>query len=213
MAKFWSVGATTLLSGVYARSPSSCIQFNGNNVTFQSTDFDLGQVFTVEAFVAISAAQIGASDKQSFYNCHSAASGKQEINLAIYADGSVQFYASHESGNNPITINSPPGTFPFDGNFYHIALCWAHSTAGFHQYLFFNGILQGECLPTNLNNNGWSMQPFINIGANIPARGGTVTSDTQPFFGRLDDYRVTKGVARYTSSFTVPVLPFPTSGP
>jgi len=41
----------------------------------------------------------------------------------------------------------------------------------------------------------------LSIGAN--SVGGS------PFQGYLDDVRVTKGVARYTSNFTVPTAPFP----
>lgn len=43
------------------------------------------------------------------------------------------------------------------------------------------------------------------------ARCGATYVATQPYYGHIDDARVTKGVARYTSAFTPPSAPFPDS--
>ncbi len=70
----------------------------------------------------------------------------------------------------------------------------------------------------------------LSLGVFTPGGGGIATDvdNTSPmvlggggasFFaanhlnGRLADWRVTKGVRRYTSNFTAPVVPFPDSGP
>lgn len=48
---------------------------------------------------------------------------------------------------------------------------------------------------------------------NPTARIGKLTGDAagNAFYGWLDDFRITKGVARYTSNFTPPAAPFPDS--
>ena len=35
------------------------------------------------------------------------------------------------------------------------------------------------------------------------------TPNQRPFYGNIDEFRITKGVARYTSNFTAPTVPFP----
>jgi hypothetical protein len=49
---------------------------------------------------------------------------------------------------------------------------------------------------------------------NCPIRIGASSNDTlsilRPFTGNIDELRITKGVARYTGTFTVPTSEFPT---
>lgn len=45
--------------------------------------------------------------------------------------------------------------------------------------------------------------------ASAPATIGSNYLGTQPLNARLDDLRITKGIARYTSNFTPPAAPFP----
>ena len=47
----------------------------------------------------------------------------------------------------------------------------------------------------------------IRIGTNPSAPNGEI------FVGYIDEFRITKGVARYTSNFTPPTAPFPDAGP
>ena len=39
--------------------------------------------------------------------------------------------------------------------------------------------------------------------------GNDGVSPTASFSGYIDDFRITKGIARYTSNFTPPTAPFP----
>lgn len=71
--------------------------------------------------------------------------------------------------------------------------------------LFVNGVVQ------NINNGiNPSTYPFTsftdtsNVTANIGLAVGANRIGTSAFFGYLDDFRITKGVARYTTNFTPP---------
>lgn len=60
--------------------------------------------------------------------------------------------------------------------------------------------------------NGNQIGTAYNIGAtSIPGNGVIGIGRTQ--FGRMDEFRLTVGVARYLSNFTVPTEPFPDIGP
>jgi hypothetical protein len=80
---------------------------------------------------------------------------------------------------------------------YHIAL----SRASGSLRLFVDGIQQGTAV-TDTSNQG--------VGANRPAIGTNLnlTNDLS-MKGYIDDLRITKGVARYTSNFSVPPAQFP----
>ena len=81
------------------------------------------------------------------------------------------------------------------GGFYHIAVTRASGLVR----AFANGSQVGTTASNtqNFTRNG------LAVGANV---GGTETLN-----GYIDDLRVTKGVARYTSNFTPPTAPFPNS--
>lgn len=83
---------------------------------------------------------------------------------------------------------------PVDGTWYHIAA----AREGNALRVFVNGAL----LKTVTNSTDIS-------GSTAPLRIGCLyyTSNIQFFNGHLDDLRITKGVARYTASFTPPTAP------
>lgn len=78
------------------------------------------------------------------------------------------------------------------GNWYHVA---ATRLAGVCR-IFVNGLLMG----TNSNSE--------NGAQNVSIVGAGSTTSTSSFNGRLDDLRITKGVARYSQSFSPPTEPF-----
>jgi hypothetical protein len=83
------------------------------------------------------------------------------------------------------------------GIWYHIAV----ARSGSSTKLFIDGTQAGS---TYTNSNS------LSVGANRPAIGINGESlGTLPLNGYIDDLRITKGVARYTSAFTPPTAAFP----
>ena len=70
-------------------------------------------------------------------------------------------------------------------------------------YLFVNGLLQGTInLPSSGDIGNYS--PNVRIG-----RTGGNPNVQYSFDGYVDEIRITKGIARYTSNFIPPTKPFP----
>lgn len=111
-------------------------------------------------------------------------------NIYILVDGSNRLeIGSFENGH--IWISS--ATLPSSGVF-HFGLARLEGELR----LFVNGILMDSNLnsaPLNFSTNG------TRIGVN--------SGESNPFLGVIDELRITKGVARYTESFTPPDKPFP----
>jgi hypothetical protein len=81
---------------------------------------------------------------------------------------------------------------------------WQHlavARSGSSLRMFINGTQTGSTLTnsTNLSDNALKVGYYYSSSFSINAR--------------IDEFRVTKGIARYTSNFTPPTEPFPTSGP
>lgn len=94
------------------------------------------------------------------------------------------------NGSNRIVTSNPAATA---NTWNHLA--WTRS--GSDSKLFLNGVQIGSTY-TGTNNYS-STAP--RIGARFDA--------TLPLNGYIDEFRITKGVARYTSNFTPPTAPFP----
>jgi len=85
---------------------------------------------------------------------------------------------------------------------YHIAVCRQGSSTK----LFLNGTQEGSTFTDTTNYLNGASRPIIG------ADGFNPSANTQ-MQGYIDDLRVTKGVARYTSNFTPPTAPLPDETP
>lgn len=140
-------------------------------------------------------------------------SGFTALYPAIVANGNTAFSGSGSTDAVYLTVNSNAGqrriTFGTSttnfilqgstniatGQWYHVAL----SRSGSTNRLFVNGVLDASATNSqslNISNNG------LRIG-----RTGWST-DTY-WNGYIDDLRITKGIARWTSDFSVPVTAYP----
>lgn len=115
------------------------------------------------------------------------------VGLSIYrANNGVCYFFDPAIGNNVVLA----GINPSLNNWHHFLLSRASGTVR----LFLNGTSGSPATwATNVTTSN------MRIGAN--ASGGANMS------GYIDEVRVTKGVARYTSNFTPPAAPFPNFGP
>jgi hypothetical protein len=111
-------------------------------------------------------------------------------------------FASTASGTWNISgYGSTQAAASFDGLWHHVAVCRASSSV----YLFIDGVSVGT--PYNIGTNSILAS---NAGVVMIGKQNTGAADTL-FVGYIDDFRITKGLARYTQNFTPPTAPLPTS--
>jgi len=106
----------------------------------------------------------------------------------IILGGTLYVQASFNTTNDIIV---PAAAFT-NGSWNHVAIC----RSGTSLRLFLNGVQQGS---TATSSNNYTTQTL------------TVGSGPNFYNGKLDELRLTKGVARYTANFTAPIAAFPDS--
>jgi hypothetical protein len=152
-------------------------------------DYNFGSGdFTIEAWVYrlntnTAAIYVGQSDLGS-------AAGSNVI-LYVSAAATSDVYV----GSGSYGVASPN---PSTNTWAHVALCRSGGTLR----SFLNGSVVAA--NTSLGTNS------VNIGsAANPPTIGALNNNGSPLNGYIDDFRITKGVARYTAAFTPPTAPFP----
>jgi hypothetical protein len=144
--------------------------------------------FTIEMWVY--AATTGTT--KGLYD--SRPSGTNGAYAFIYLDSSNVISYLINSGGGTIT-----GTALSVSTWYHVAV----ARSGTSTKLFLNGVQVGSTL-TDSNT-------YLNAGTSRPFIGANASSLGSYFNGYIDDLRVTKGIARYTATFTPPTAAFPNS--
>jgi hypothetical protein len=120
-------------------------------------------------------------------------------NLITETDSSTNYWATLLFGGsfywqksyNASNLYSLSASAILDGNWHHVAA----SRTGTSHRLFFDGVQQGA---TVTDSTDYSHASVLTIG----------TGANGSYAGWLDDIRITKGVARYTSNFTPPTRQF-----
>jgi Concanavalin A-like lectin/glucanases superfamily len=193
-----SVGTTQASTTVSKWSPTSAY-FNGSSSCLYAqpnTAFAFGTGdFTVEGWVYFNS----VSSNQPF--CQSDAIGNSTNNkwYFLYAPASNKLlFGTHNSGGFDCTIPFSPST----GTWYYVTAVRSSGT----MYLFVNGV-SGTVTTTGASSpNGY------NLGQGGLTVGGLSTPPTNTYLnGYIQDLRLTKGVARYTATFTPPTAALPTS--
>lgn len=193
---------------------SSSYYFPGTNGNRLATTYDElhhmnGYDYTIEFWVYPTQWVSGKSTIMGSWN----AAGQTRLYGWLCQASAVtnqwQFYINHAGSavfNSPVQI-----TFSLTLNAWnHVAYCKSGNT---HR-TFVNGTLSS----TVTDSTGLPVEPVISGYAYNAATssglwfGENEDFNQQPFKGYIDEIRITKGVARYTSSFTAPTEPFPTTG-
>ena len=158
---------------------------NTNLYAFGTNDFTIEMWFYVAG---------GATANTNLYD--STPSGGGVVALQIYIIGSpwtIRLYGG--SAGALLDSNYTVST----SIWYHLAICRASGSTK----IFVNGTQQGSTYSDSNNYTNGSQRPVI---------GAWGTGSGNYFNGYIDDLRVTKGYARYTSTFTPPTTALPNYG-
>lgn len=195
---------SSLLANTITRSFSGCTistaqsKFGGSSLrctsggssiytpTFALVSDTAVEELTIETFIRFNS--IGARK----WICGTDDSGGSAVErvLALSLNASNQIEFSNRGITATITSSSTLTT----GQWYHLAACWTATTV----YLWIDGVLEASGASSNA---GYDCNRAFNIG-----RLGEFTGTS--FDGWLDEFRITRGKARYTSAFTPPTVAF-----
>jgi hypothetical protein len=183
---------TTLTTTAQYKYGSSSIQFNGGN-SYQSIANNAGFTFgsgdfTVELFIRVSAST--GSPQQILGVWHNSLGWAWQINV------DTNRYVLFTCNTNISAASAAPISY---GVWYHIAAVRSSGSI----MLFIDGVLQSTTAFT------------ASVTASTsPLVIGSVSGPITWFYaGWMDEIRITKGVARYTSSFVPPTGAFIDAGP
>ena len=185
-------------------------KFGGSSLAFDGTGdyltsaansaFDLGSGdYTIELWVRL----ISASNYGGIV-------GKGQIGVVNSTAYSLEFDNTSNAISLWIGNNTPPsfGSYVVTGTTnIRTSAVWTHlavSRSGNNTRLFVNGTQEGSTYTTAYT---------IAAGNPLWIGGGFYAPTTNNINGYIDDLRITKGVARYTSNFTPPTAPFPDLSP
>lgn len=156
--------------------------------TPSATKFAFGSsAFTIECWIKPNSSSFGNSP-----NLFSTRGGGSGITFRLNTSGQLEFFWGE--GNDAITGTTVVSTSAFS----HVALTRSSNTVR----LFLNGVVEATTTVSGSITTGQSATAYM--GADAPTLG-------ERYAGFIDDFRVTNGVARYTSNFTPPTAAFPNS--
>lgn len=192
----------TMISTAQSKYGGSSIYFDGNGdyLTIpNSTNYDFGtENFTIEMWVNPSAVGLVTGDQKHLF-------GKRATSLSyasvlgwltyssVTSNFSVSFFRSTNGASYSIQYTSP-ATFVSPNVWTHLAFV----RNGNEYSVFVNGIKYVAAA---------SSSGIVYNDTSAFAVGSTfsgISPSTRAFSGYIDDFRVTKGIARYTSNFTPP---------
>jgi hypothetical protein len=182
----WKFGG----SSAYFDGTGDFIQYPANtNTNFQSSNFTI-EFWAYKLTTASTMTPFSMARDES-------GTGYGPIRIDFMSNGTVRPLIGN--GTNTGWDNTTAGTTVIPINTWtHYAI--VKTSTSIRQYI--NGVLDFTFNTTS--------------GFSDVSRGPTIgynnNADTQFFNGYIDDFRITKGVARYTANFTVPAQPSPITG-
>ena len=144
--------------------------------------------FTIEMWARFAA--VGSGAVHHFYDNRPASTDGAYTTLRTNSSAQLEYVANGTARITGATLTT--------GVWYHIAVC----RSGTDTKLFVNGVQSGSTYTDSTNYLNPAARPLV--GASGYHLGGL-----NGFNGYIQDLRVTKGVARYTTGFTPPTAAFP----
>ena len=164
----------TTVSGKYS-TRALAFDGTGDRIETLNNQIPLGSGdFTIEAWV-----NFGTVNQDSIVSTRTATGTTSDGFLFTAYQSKLQYYINGSFLTGTTTLNT--------GEWYHVAAVKDNGTIK----LFLNGSLENSRADTN------------NLTSTILRIGGDLNG-SYDFTGYIDDLRITKGVARYTSNFTAP---------
>ena len=193
--KTWTASGNAQIDTAEKKFGTGSVLLDGNLDYVSSADhddFDFGSGdFTIECFISINAATgnyqtIAAKDSNTL---------GRSFQFRIYSPLSAISFVYYNTG----TIVNGGFSFATD-TWYHVAVCRSANKT----YLSVEGTILnpgGTASNVTMNNSTAAFSIGQDLYSGFPLN----------FNGHIDEFRVTKGVGRYTSDFTPPSAPFPNS--
>lgn len=156
------------------------------------TDFEFGTGdFTVESWVKTATTLPGAGCAlAAMFDASPSGNGWE---IYITNSGVPQWY--QYVANTPTTVINATGTDLRSGTWRHLAVARVGTTLR----MFVDGVVVG----TVTNSANYTSSPF-NLSIGYQHQGAA----RYPYRGQIDEFRITKGVGRYTANFTPPTAAF-----
>jgi hypothetical protein len=191
--KTWTASGNAQLDTAQAKFGPSSLLLDGVGdfvSTPYSADFNMGTgAFTLEGFMR----PVLGADRNLL--SHRGAIGTQGWAVEARATGALWFRARVGGTFSNTFLASATGLVTA-GSWYH----WAITRSGSDWRFFLDGV--SVATATNAGTLDSLPTQAIRIGR-------SASTDENPYSGHLDEYRITKGVARYTANFTPPAAAFP----
>ncbi len=187
------------ISTAQSKFGGSSIEFDGTGdyLSTPATSFQflhkLTDSWTAESWVYVTS----SSSANTIFDTGGASGGT--IGTLFYFTASLSLRATVRQGASGAFASSPNNIVTLN-SWHHIASCYDQSTLR----IFVDGTLVGSTT-INTQSSTDSTQSTLKVG--VYEYGGTILDGFMN--GYIDDLRITKGVARYTSNFTAPTAPFP----
>lgn len=176
-------------------------QWGGSSIAFDGTgDWLLSNVatpnlyafgtgdFTIEMWARFAA--VGSGAVHHFYDNRPASTDGAYTTLRTNSSAQLEYVANGTARITGATLTT--------GVWYHIAVC----RSGTDTKLFVNGVQSGSTYTDSTNYLNPAARPLVGAsGYHLAGLNG--------FNGYIQDVRVTKGYARYTTGFTPPTAAFP----
>lgn len=186
--KVWAANGAAQLDTAQSKFGTASLRLDGTGdyiTTPNHVDFQVaGGDFTIEAWVRLN--ELGRI--QTISNKRDSA-GAEEHSFSVDASNKLNISLFNAIGS------AVGATSLTTGVWYHLA----GVRSGSNMYVFVNGVLDGSGVATG--------SAATNTGVLHIGRDGFNTA--RDFNGWLDEFRFTKGVARYTATFTPPTEPYP----